>query len=82
MVKVIFDKKFQITISKIKDSSVQNNVKNKIEKIVENPEVGKPMSYTRKGTREVYVGSFRLSYKYSKMEDTIEFLEFYHKDKQ
>ncbi len=82
MVRVIFDKKFEQFISKIKDSSMQNSIKNKIAKIVENPEIGKPMRYTRKGTREVYAGSFRLSYRYSKEENLIEFLEFYHKDKQ
>ena len=82
MVRVIFDEKFQRVISKIKDSSAQNSIKNKIAKIIENPEIGKPMQYSRKGTREVYAGSFRLSYRYSKDEDLVEFLEFYHKDKQ
>ena len=82
MVRIIYDKKFQRAISKIKDSSVQNSIKNKIAKIIENPETGKPMKYIRKGTREVYVGSFRLSYRYSKEEDLVEFLEFYHKDEQ
>ena len=82
MVRVIFDEKFQRVISKIKDSSAQNNIKNKIAKIIENPEIGKPMQYSRKGTREVYAGSFRLSYRYSKDENLVEFLEFYHKNKQ
>ncbi|MBI4116221.1 type II toxin-antitoxin system RelE/ParE family toxin [Candidatus Pacearchaeota archaeon] len=82
MVRVIFDKKFQHIISKIKDSSVQNSIKNKVAKIIENPEIGKPMRHTRRGTREVYAGSFRLSYRYSKEEDLVEFLEFYHKDEQ
>ena len=40
------------------------------------------MQNLRKGTREVYVGSFRLSYAYRKEKNTIEFLEFYHKDEQ
>ena len=82
MVRVIFDRKFQQVIYKIKDSSVQNSIKNKIAKIIENPEIGKPMRYARKGTREIYVGSFLLFYKYSKEENFVEFLEFYHKDKQ
>ena len=82
MVRVIFDEKFQRSISKIKDSATQNSIKNKIAKIIENPEIGKPMRYLRKGAREVYIGSFRLSYKYSKEECLIEFLEFYHKDEQ
>ena len=82
MVNVIFDEHFQRTISKIKDNEVQKSIKAKIKKIIENPEVGKPMRNIRKGTREVYSGSFRLSYAYRKEEDTIEFLDFYHKDEQ
>ena len=84
MVNVRFDDHFQRAISKIKDREVQKSVKNKIKKIIENPEIGKPMRNIRKGTREVYVGagSFRLSYEYHSENDLIEFLDFYHKDKQ
>jgi len=82
MVAVVFDDNFQRTISKIKDEEVKKSVKNKIKKIIENPEIGKPMRNVRKGTREVYTGSFRISYAYFKDKDTLEFLDFYHKDEQ
>lgn len=84
MVNVIFDDNFQRTISKIKDQEVQKSIKNKIKKIVENPEIGKPMRNVRKGTREIYLGagSFRISYEYHKEKDVIEFLDLYHKDEQ
>jgi len=82
MVKVIFDNKFSRTISRIKDQKLKKSVKNKIYKIIKNPEIGKPMRNVRKGTRELYVGSFRLSYKYNKDKETIEILELYHKDHQ
>ncbi|HLC52950.1 MAG TPA: type II toxin-antitoxin system RelE/ParE family toxin [Candidatus Nanoarchaeia archaeon] len=82
MVNVVFDDHFQRTISKIKDAEVQKSIKNKIRKIVEDPEIGKPMRNVRKGTREVYAGHFRLSYNYHKERETIEFLDFYHKDEQ
>jgi len=82
MVKVIFDKDFQKTIEKVKDNVFKEQVKKQIEKIINNPEIGKPMMYNRKGTRELYVGHFRLSYKYHYDIDTIEFLEVYHKDEQ
>ncbi len=84
MVNVIFDEHFQKIISKIKDQEIQKNIKNKIKKIIEDPETGKPMRNVRKNTREVYArgGSFRLSYAYHKEQDTIEFLDFYHKDEQ
>lgn len=81
MVEVIFDEHFQRTISKINDAEIQKSIKSKIKKIIENPETGKPMRNVRKGTREIYSGSFRLSYAYHKEKDTIEFLDFYHKDK-
>ena len=82
MVNVIFDEHFQRTISKIKDQEIQKSIKNKIKKIIENPEIGKPMRNVRKGTREIYSGHFRLSYNYHKDKDLIEFLDFYHKDEQ
>jgi mRNA-degrading endonuclease RelE of RelBE toxin-antitoxin system len=82
MVNVIFDEHFQRTISKIKDQEVQKSIKSKIKKIIKDPEIGKPMRNVRKGTREVYSGSFRLSYAYHKGKETIEFLNFYHKDEQ
>jgi len=40
------------------------------------------MKYIRKGTREVYIPPFRLSYLYIKEENKIVFLDLYHKDKQ
>jgi len=49
-------------------------------KIVNNPEIGKPMCYERKNTREVYFGSLRVSYFYK--EDLLIFLNIYRKDEQ
>jgi len=57
-------------------------VKKQIKKIIKQPEIGKPMRYTRKNTREVYVSTFSLSYLYLKKEDKLIFLELYHKDEQ
>jgi mRNA-degrading endonuclease RelE of RelBE toxin-antitoxin system len=82
MVNVKYDDNFLRTIGKIKDASVKDTIKKKIKKIIDNPEIGKPMRNVRKGTREDYVGSFRISYSYYKDKDLIEFLDFYHKDEQ
>jgi len=57
-------------------------IKKQIRKIIQNPEIGKPMKNVRKGTREIYVSPFRISYVFHKNKDTIEFLEVYHKKKQ
>ena len=70
------------TIEKIKDLSVKEKIKKQIKKIIEQPEIGKPMGYARKETREQYIGSYRLAYAYLKDEKKVIFLDLYHKDKQ
>jgi len=81
MVKIINAHDFEEEYNKL-DKSILDRIDKLIFKIIENPEIGKPMRYGRKGTREVYVGSFRLSYNYNKEEDIIYFLDLYHKDEQ
>jgi len=73
---------FLSIIRKNKNNADQEKIKKQIKKIIENPEIGKPMRYVRNGTREIYISSFRLSYAYLKEEDKIIFLDLYHKDKQ
>lgn len=82
MVTIEFDPLFQKQVSKIKDALLKEKVKKQIAKIINEPEIGKPMRFSRKGTREVYVAPYRLSYLYSKEEDKIILLELYHKDEQ
>lgn len=82
MVEVIFTEEFKKTFSKIKDSLLKSKIIKQIEKIKNNPEVGKPMRNVRKGTRELYIKPFRLSYLFNKNILTIYILELYHKDEQ
>lgn len=82
MVEIRFDKKFANIFSKLKDDLLKTKIKKQIQKISENPEVGKPMGYGRKGTRELYIKPFRLSYTYIKEENMVYILDLYHKDKQ
>jgi len=70
------------TVNKIKDRSTKEQIKKQIKKMLENPEIGKPMRYARKGTRELYIGSFRLAYSYQEKEQKIILLDLYHKDEQ
>lgn len=74
--------RFIKTFSKIKDSATKEHISAQIRKILKEPETGKPMRYARKGTREIYVSPFRLSYAYLKEEDKMIFLDLYHKDEQ
>ena len=77
-----FHPDFQKTFSKIKDNTTKERIIKQFCKIRENPEVGKPMMYGRKGTREVYVDPYRLSYIHFKDENKVVFLNLYHKDEQ
>lgn len=82
MVNVLFDKKFKELFSKIKDNSTKIKIIKQIEKIKTNPEVGKPMRNVRRGTRELYIKPFRLSYEYLKEKNLVYILDVYHKDEQ
>jgi len=69
-------------IKKIKDYMLKQKIKKQIIKIVNSPKIGKPMKYSRKGAREVYLSHFRLSYKYIENENKIILLDLYHKEEQ
>ena len=64
------------------DEALKSKLKKLIDKIVENPAVGKPLRYVRKGTRELYMHPFRLSYSYDPQSDAVTFLDLYHKKRQ
>ena len=80
--KITFSDEFQRLLSKSKDPLIKERIEKILLKIRDNPEIGKPMRFGRKGTREVYIGSFRLSYSYDKNSDVVFVLDIYHKDKQ
>ena len=82
MVKADFDLSFKKLFSKIKDKPLKERIIKQFLKIKENPKVGKPMKYSRRGTREVYIKPFRLAYLYIEEEDKVIFMDLYHKDKQ
>ncbi|MBS3115890.1 type II toxin-antitoxin system RelE/ParE family toxin [Candidatus Woesearchaeota archaeon] len=82
MVIADFDPEFQRLFSKIKDPVLKEKITKQVMKLKENPELGKPMKYARKGTRELYISPFRLSYSYIKEKDKIVIIDLYHKDEQ
>ena len=81
MVRVDYNPNFKRAFNKL-DKTYKERVEKILIKIIENPEIGKPMRYGRKGTREVYISPFRLSYVYFKEEDKIVIFDLYHKKKQ
>lgn len=80
MVDIIFDPDFRKNFCKIKDSALKEKIIRQLSKIKDDPDVGKPMRYGRKGTRELRVPPFRLSYRIDR--DVIYVLALYHKDEQ
>lgn len=82
MVIVDFDQDFEKTVKKIKDNLLKEKIKKQIKKIIKNPEIGKPMRYSRINSREVYISPYRLSYLFLKNEGKIVILKLYHKDNQ
>ena len=77
-----YEDTFLKKIAKIKDESVREKVKKQISKILQNHGSGKPMRFARKGTRELYIKPFRISYSYIEKENKIIILDIYHKDQQ
>jgi mRNA-degrading endonuclease RelE of RelBE toxin-antitoxin system len=82
MLNVEYKDEFLKFIGKIKHQEMKVKTKKQIEKIVENPEIGKPMQYGRKGTREIYISPYRLAYAYYPDDERLIFLAIYHKDEQ
>ena len=82
MVEIIFEEKFKTIFSKIKEPLTKEKIIKQVAKIKENPEIGKPMRFSRKGTRELYISPFRLSYLYDYANQIVYILDLYHKDEQ
>lgn len=82
MVEVTFTEEFKEIFYKIKDKALKGRVIKQIEKIKTDPETGKPMRYGRKGTRELYIKPFKLSYEYFKDKNHVYILDLYHKKEQ
>jgi len=78
--RIIFDNYYKKKFDKINNKELKLKIIKQILKLKENPELGKPMRYSRKGSRELYISPFRLSYLY--LEDKIKILDLYHKDEQ
>ena len=79
---VAYDRHSESIVRKIKNEDLKERIKKQIRKIIGDPEVGKPMRYIRKGTREVKILPFRLSYMHLKNEDKIIFPYLYLKDEK
>ena len=76
---VIWTQKFEDELKKVKDTAIKERTKKQIEKIIKNPEVGKPLRFKLKGERTVYIKPYRLIY--SVIGDKLYLLRFEHRKK-
>ncbi|QRF76482.1 addiction module toxin component, YafQ family [Thermoplasmatales archaeon] len=59
---IVYTSKFEHDVKKVKDKSFKEKIQKQIIKILENPEIGKPLRYALKGERTVRVSPYRIIY--------------------
>ncbi|MHB8548940.1 MAG: type II toxin-antitoxin system RelE family toxin [Thermoplasmataceae archaeon] len=63
---IVYTSKFEHDVRRLKDKGIKVRLEKNIRKIIENPEIGKPLSYALKGERTIRIPPFRLIYSISK----------------
>jgi len=59
---VVWTKKFERELRKLRDRTIKDRVKEQIEKILDDPESGKPLRFALKGERSIYIPPYRFIY--------------------
>ncbi len=78
--KVVYSREFERALIRYKrDKNFFERLTQQMEKILREPNVGKPLRYTLKNRRRMHVGSFVLVYEFHNSE--LRFLDFDHHDK-
>ncbi len=76
MVDILYTNKFEKEIKKL-DSSIKSKVIKQIEKIIQNPKIGKPLRYDLRGEKTIYVKPYRIIYSFN--QKSIIFLRVEHR---
>ena len=79
MVKVLWTQKFEQDFKKIRDSSTKKRILKQIKKIADRPEKGKPLRFSFKGERTLYIKPYRLIYSFT--SNILVLLRFEYKKK-
>ena len=74
---VVWTDKFERELRKVKDKTPKMRVRKKIEEMLEDPEIGKPLRFETRGERSIRISPFRLIYAVE--GDTIYLLRFEHR---
>lgn len=77
MVKLLWTQKFEQEFSHVKDLATREKILKQIRKIHARPETGKPLRYSLKGERTIYIKPYRLIYSFA--NDTLILLRFEHR---
>ena len=75
---IVYTHEFRRGIKKVRDKAMQGKVKKIVQKIIDNPDVGKPLKYELDGLRSVRVPPFRILYEHT--GDCLIFHTFEHRD--
>ncbi|MCX6659100.1 MAG: type II toxin-antitoxin system mRNA interferase toxin, RelE/StbE family [Candidatus Bathyarchaeota archaeon] len=75
---IVATKKFEKDVKKIEDRRLKIRIEKQVRKIIETPEVGKPLRYDLKGERTVSIKPYRLIYKVE--EDRLILLRCEHRE--
>lgn len=63
--RIIYTHEFRRDIKKIRDKAMQGKIKKVIEKIIDNPYLGKPLKYELEGLRRLQVPPFHILYEHT-----------------
>ncbi|MEM5778547.1 MAG: type II toxin-antitoxin system RelE/ParE family toxin [Candidatus Aenigmatarchaeota archaeon] len=74
---VITTEEYEKNTKHIKDKETKDRIKKQIKKLIENPEIGKPLRHDMKGERSVHIKPFRLVYAFE--NDKLILLRFEHR---
>lgn len=75
---IVRTNKFERSLRSIKDNKLKERAKKQIAKIINNPKIGKPLRYSLKNERSIYVKPFRIIY--TVKGETLYLLRFSHRD--
>ena len=81
IVRITYSTDFEKALKQLikQDRKTFEQLENQIEKILREPQIGKPLRYTLKNRRRLHVGSFVLVYEFHRNE--LRFIDFDHHDK-
>jgi addiction module RelE/StbE family toxin len=74
---VVWTRKFERELRRLRDRFIKDRVKKQIEKILDDPETGKPLRFDLKHERSIYIPPYRLIY--AVHGETLYLLRFEHR---